>query len=327
MAFSLREFDPSTDYEPLSRIASHWFEPKSGNEFRSYDENTKEHRAVRRKVAVDRPGSVVGIGSVVHRTLSMPDMRLLRVLVDPDLLGQGIGREIAAWVLPTALEGDPKTLYSAGPDWHEHSVAIAQRWGFEIDRQYYHSYFDLEAFDSAEYRRYVERAEAMGVRFFTYADTPQGEPEQRRMFELHAECVRDIPGMPEGWVWTFQEYLDEVFARPEHSPDQVILANVEGEWAGLAIVLKSEKGQWWNDFTGTAGRFRGHGIATALKVLATELAISKGAGRIYTENDSLNGPMLSVNAKFAYVRKPGVYRYKRDVREPSHAPAELGQPD
>jgi GNAT superfamily N-acetyltransferase len=63
----------------------------------------------------------------------------------------------------------------------------------------------------------------------------------------------------------------------------------------------------YNMTTGVERDFRGHGLATALEVLAIRCARRYGAAYLRTNNHSENAPMLAVNRKLGYLPEPGKY--------------------
>ena len=65
------------------------------------------------------------------------------------------------------------------------------------------------------------------------------------------------------------------------------------------------RGNVWTDWTGTARRIRGRGVARALKLETVMQAIALGTERVRTENDGANAPILHLNAELGYVRIPG----------------------
>ena len=56
----------------------------------------------------------------------------------------------------------------------------------------------------------------------------------------------------------------------------------------------------WHDMTATGRRWRGRGVATALKLATIAWAIEHGLEILETGNDPENGPMRAVNIKLGY---------------------------
>ena len=72
---------------------------------------------------------------------------------------------------------------------------------------------------------------------------------------------------------------------------------------GYALLHTHTEGTGEHSMTGVARRYRGRGIALALK--ETQIAAAKDAGyqTLRTQNDLGNAPMRRVNEKLGYVRK------------------------
>jgi hypothetical protein len=56
------------------------------------------------------------------------------------------------------------------------------------------------------------------------------------------------------------------------------------------------------DWTGTARKVRGRGVARALKCETVMQAISFGVKTVRTDNDGENAPILHLNASMGYTR-------------------------
>ena len=65
------------------------------------------------------------------------------------------------------------------------------------------------------------------------------------------------------------------------------------------------------DFTGTDPDYQGRGIALALKLRTVEYAQTHGFREIWTQNDTLNVPMLRINERLGFQRQPPIILYER----------------
>jgi hypothetical protein len=78
---------------------------------------------------------------------------------------------------------------------HEDDPAVAfltERGFTELERDQ-PSYLDVATLDLTPFLPAVERAEAQGVRFFTYADAGDTEENRQRLFALTSELDNDVP--------------------------------------------------------------------------------------------------------------------------------------
>ena len=64
------------------------------------------------------------------------------------------------------------------------------------------------------------------------------------------------------------------------------------------------RGNVWPDWTGTARKVRGRGVARALKLETVMQAIALGVKSVRTENDGENAPILHLNEQMGYRASP-----------------------
>jgi RimJ/RimL family protein N-acetyltransferase len=70
-------------------------------------------------------------------------------------------------------------------------------------------------------------------------------------------------------------------------------------------------GQLFTGMTGVDREYRRRGLATGLKVLAIARAREMGYRSIRTFNDSTNAPMLAINRKLGFARKPAWIGFRK----------------
>ena len=66
----------------------------------------------------------------------------------------------------------------------------------------------------------------------------------------------------------------------------------------------------WHDMTAVGRRWRGRGVATALKRATIAWAIEHGLDTLETGNDDDNRPMRAVNIKLGYRPIPDMLTYR-----------------
>lgn len=83
---------------------------------------------------------------------------------------------------------------------------------------------------------------------------------------------------------------------------------VDGDqWIAMSMIVKENEDVYYNSMTGVDQRYRGKGLAQAVKIKAIEYALQNKVKYIRTHNNSKNTPMLYVNRKLGYEEKPGIY--------------------
>ena len=123
------------------------------------------------------------------------------------------------------------------------------------------------------------------------------------------EAYQDIPTIDElVAVGPLEEFIARDVRRDSIPPGAFAIAvdDATGEvagWASLMFVPGSTT-MAWHDMTATGRRWRGRGVATALKLATIAWAIENGLEILETGNDPENGPMRAVNIKLGYLPIP-----------------------
>ena len=109
--------------------------------------------------------------------------------------------------------------------------------------------------------------------------------EPRKVYEVDAEAMTDVPGDVAMDDVSFEQWLEDYWRHPDTDLDVSMAAVVDGRPVSFSH-LRSDPGgrRAVTDMTGTLRAYRGRGI---------EL--------VSTENDETNAAMLSVNRKLGYL--------------------------
>ncbi len=76
------------------------------------------------------------------------------------------------------------------------------------------------------------------------------------------------------------------------------------------------RGFVWTNFTGSHPRYRGRGIARAVKLQTLAQAVELGVTEVRTDNDSTNAPMLHINQALGYEAIPGYAGFEKRLPAP-----------
>ena len=274
-----------------------------------------------RLVAADpRTGEAVAFldASDLNTTgFKMKDVCDFSLVVCHEYRGRGIGGMLYEKALDFARERGAKRMVTSFREWtpQEPAIAFLQGRGFAEQERETPSFLDLTAWDAAPYQDALAQAAAYGAEIVTLAALGDSEENRRRYYDLEEPLIYDIPRRDEQ-PFTFEPYDDWlrfVVERPEWRPDLVLLAVKGGAWIGEChVVPKLESphvGMQW--LTGVLKNHRGHGVATALKVRAYELAREAGVTTVTTENHEDNAPMLAINRKFGFQPEPTMVSYNK----------------
>lgn len=235
MPITLRPFNPESDYPRLAALLClHETERISPERLREMDVPHLWPGHMRERiVAVDETGYIVGYWQLDHEPYQPPGVFDVMVIVDVPYRKHGIGGLLYDSALAALQRHGATRLRGQMRDRCNECLCFAEKRGFTIDRHIFESTLDLVTFDEGRFTGVVERVQASGIRFFTLADTDQGEDALRKLYEVYRHTSRDIPGealLPEFEQWRY------MFRSPRHRADGYFIA-AEGErWVGMTVV-------------------------------------------------------------------------------------------
>lgn len=146
-----------------------------------------------------------------------------------------------------------------------------------------------------------KRMRALGIRILTLADDVDPE-KYRKLWRMSDEAEADIPTtVPHiGTPW---EVFEEWMRSPGLREDRQWIAREGDDIVGVSqLSYPPVRGHVETDWTGTARKVRGRGVARALKCETVMQAIALGVPRVRTDNDGENAPILHLNASMGYTR-------------------------
>ncbi len=282
-------------------------EPITAGQLQEWEHQNPQEQIRHRMVAVDEHGQIIGYNDAGRDPWMPAGLFDLHMLVDPAQRHQGIGALLYQDALRFCQEHGATRLQGQVRDNCEPCLHFARQHGFQVTRHSFESTLDLATFDEARFAGHMEAIQASGIHFFTLADQGNTLEAQRRLYDLNARLVADIPGN-QGWL-SFNDFLAQVCAASWYRVDGQIIAAAGDTWVGMAAVGYFEHTRsMYNMITGVERAYRGRGIALALKLLGIRCARAYGAAYIRTHNDSENAPMLAINRKLGYQPLPGLYR-------------------
>jgi len=95
------------------------------------------------------------------------------------------------------------------------------------------------------------------------------------------------------------------FKSPGLHEDRIWIARESDDIVGVSqLSYPPVRGVVATDWTGTARKVRGRGVARALKCETLMQAMVLGVDRVRTDNDSTNVPILHINETMGYTRRP-----------------------
>lgn len=151
-----------------------------------------------------------------------------------------------------------------------------------------------------------ERMKSEGITVLTLEqdhDPKRWEKLKRMSDEAEGDVPTTVPHVPmamEDWMKWFES--------PALRPDRIWLAREGDDIVGISqLAYPPVRGIVSTDWTGTARKVRGRGVARALKCETLMQAIALGVDRVRTDNDSANAPILHINETMGYqIRCEGI---------------------
>jgi len=239
-----------------------------------------------------------------------------RAVLDRDLLV-----EMFTWIGDRAeAEGSRLLLAYCGEDEPEMLEALAAL-DFRPERTEKVWELDLKTQGSRLVREAAEardRMKAAGIESTTLAawSDPDGV---RKLHELNERTVEDIPHTLTIVRETFEDFAKRIRS-PDKPHDRYWIA-LDGDRPVAMSNLKYPpvRGDVWTGYTCTDPAYRGRGLARGIKLQTLAQAVELGVPFVCTDNDSENAPMLHINEKLGYARRPGFVEHHKRVTKKNDA--------
>lgn len=134
-----------------------------------------------------------------------------------------------------------------------------------------------------------------------------------KIHEMSEEAASDVPTTIPHVREPLAQFM-KWFDSPSVRLDRMWIAREGADIVGISVLAyPPTRGNVWTDWTGTARKVRGRGVARALKLETVMQAIALGTKRVRTENDGENAPILHLNEEMGYTRIPGWVQLLKDA--------------
>lgn len=243
-------------------------------------------------VVAEDAGAIVGAGrGALNTWTSTPGSGTAMVMVHPEQRGRGIGGQLYAR-LEDHLRRHGARQVQGWALADEQAARWCERRGFTRGHEARFSRLDLT--DTGALPPVPPTAE--GVSVASYA-----EVGPRPVYAVDAAAMRDEPGDVSHDSVPYEEWLDDVWRRPETDHDASTVVLVGGAPAATTTVeADCETRRMWSGGTGTLREHRGKGLAKLAKSVALRRAAARGIAVAHTNNDATNAPMLAINEWLGY---------------------------
>lgn len=145
------------------------------------------------------------------------------------------------------------------------------------------------------------RMRAEGIQILTLAQDTDPE-KYKKLWRMSDEAEQDVPTtVPH--VETAWAVFEQWMRSPGLHEDRQWIARLGDDIVGVSqLSYPPTRGHVQTDWTGTARKVRGRGVARALKCETVMQAIALGVPKVRTDNDGENAPILHLNASMGYQR-------------------------
>jgi RimJ/RimL family protein N-acetyltransferase len=256
------------------------------------------------------------LGSVHAPWEKVPDRHCeVEVWLDRALHDRELLRTLYEWIEERAVAQGAALLLSYCGEDEPHMLVALRDLGYERVRTERVWALDLRERrarllgEAAEAR---DRMQDAGIRMRTAADW--NDPDAyRKLYELNERTVQDIPHT---LTIVHEQYQD--FEKRMQAPDRRmdrwwIACDGDAPVAMSFLKFPPVRGHVFTGYTCTDPAYRGRGIARAVKLQSLAQAVDLGVTAVYTDNDSENAPMLHINERLGYGRRPGFVEHHKRV--------------
>jgi mycothiol synthase len=285
-----------------------------------HSDSTRDEKCKHRRWVAEIGGRIVGVAEY-DQFAGMYHPRKFGVWVHLEPQHENPQNRALLWERVTAALEDfePVSLLSYGREDRSAVIEFLVAQGFEEKMRYWESCLEVSAFDFSPFAGVQDGVGAAGFEIRTLAQLER-EPEYRqKLFELWADCRRDVPRPDEATEISFSQFSKWTFESPYLLPEACFIAleSASERWAGMSQLWKGQ-GDDRNLHTGlTAVRreYRRNKLALAMKLRGIEYARSVNSPEIRTGNESNNKGMLSINEMLGYVKQPAWIDLVKVLRE------------
>jgi GNAT superfamily N-acetyltransferase len=247
-------------------------------------------------------GQPVGVAAAGRIRVYRPDYERywLNLQVMPAARRRGVGGALYAAASKVARDAGKLGFETLVSERHEDGLAFLLHRGFEVtDRD--------KMVELALVGRSAPAVEPPhGIELTTLAARPELMPG---VHAVAVEAFADIPSSGEPIeARPYEEWVARDGPRSSIPADAFAIAvdQASGDVVGYASLelIPGSTTRAWHDMTAVLRRWRGHGVATALKRATIAWAIQHRLETLVTGNDEQNGPMRAVNASLGYTPIP-----------------------
>lgn len=253
-------------------------------------------------------GALVGLAGYTQPLgQSHPRTFSAELIVAPAHRGYGFGTALFGWLAQQIQALGALSLRVTVREAEAGARRFASQRGFLEDGRSWVSSVAPCAVDLTPLPALEARLMAQGVHLLTASELALRDPDNWRA-QLHAlfsEVRLDVPRSEPPTPVSLSQFLAQVLDDEDFTPDAYFLAETAQDGlVGLSDLYRTPASP--DLFVGLSGvrrSWRRRGVATALKLRGLEYARRQGVARVWTDNESGNTAILSINDRLGFVRE------------------------
>jgi GNAT superfamily N-acetyltransferase len=289
----------------------------SASDFTEGDRLRDPKFKTQRWVAIEK-NKIVGAGYYTQSNwFAHPQKFMIWVGVHPSHQKVGIGSTIYETIIQGLQPLDPLAVRTRATDDHPQSVRFLEKRGFREVIRDVPSELNAQTFDLARFTGLEDRFRGNSIEIKTLPDLENDPDRNRKLYDLDWEISLSVPGDLAAGIGHrgFENYVEYAITGPSALQDGFFVAVKGEEFIGLSHVLSSEKGvSLYQGLTGVKPQYRRRGIGLAMKIRCIAYAQATGHTLIMAENDAKNIPMLAMNERLGFVRKPDLITFEKQCQ-------------
>jgi GNAT superfamily N-acetyltransferase len=313
LQLAFRDFEPS-DYGRFVEISNANFPdyPTSVSQSRHLDETIDRSKYYRKRyVCTDQEsGRALGFSVITHNLVNFhPQKFQVEVIVDREYQGRGVGSRMYDKMLDELRTLNATVAWTFIKEDMDRPFAFAEKRGFVEKKRAWESRLNLSEFDPGQFQTYANKISRSGIKISTLPEEEKARDSEalREAYELAQDCWADVPLPVPYTKVSFEQWETRDLNNPDLIRDAYFIASDGQRYAGYSCLWRSENEPTalYQAMTGVRRKFRGRGLAIALKLSVIDYARRHGYEVIKTWNDSSNAPMLGINVRLGFKRQVG----------------------
>lgn len=319
---NIRKFNYSDqDYHAAIHISNRiWTDvPSTITEWQHSDKERDPKYFHCRYMLEDESANVVAYGAVGEPSWSYePGKFYFSLEVDPAHRQHGYGTQLYQFLMAAIDKQNPPTSQIDAHTREDQTAGthFLNKQGYEQVMRFPRSWLMVQDFDPGRYTDSINRTLNSGIVIKSLAQLAQDHPDWlERFWNTHWELLQDVPYHAKFTKKELPIFEKTTVNSPNFIPEANLMAIDGDQWVGYTSLWSSlaDEKRLYNGLTGVSRTHRRRGIATALKVAATQFAQQYGAEIIETDNEE-NNPMYDLNMQLGYLPQPAWLDFVKKIK-------------